>query len=158
MKPYRKATGKCMKQAFDSRLISGEEYRNIFEAASDRLVLYDIGLDSIVEVNPAACKMHGYTRQEFIGLNAAVFMLPGSHALFMERVRTAEPGSMFESLLVYIHRDSSPFHVEVRRSVINFRGRPCLLSIIRDVIQPHRSSLSCAAQPHHSLPPSVLQP
>jgi two-component system nitrate/nitrite sensor histidine kinase NarX len=40
---------------------------------------------------------------------------------------------MFESLSVHIRRDGSPFHVEVRRSVINYRGRPCLLSVIRDV-------------------------
>jgi two-component system nitrate/nitrite sensor histidine kinase NarX len=124
-----------MNQVPDSRLTSEEEYRNIFEAASDGLVIYDIGLDSVVEANPAACEMHGYTRQEFIGLNPTVFMLPESHVLFGEHVRTAEPDSMFESLVVHIRRDGSPFHVEVRRSAINYQGRPCLLSVIRDVSQ-----------------------
>jgi PAS domain S-box-containing protein len=119
----------------DSQLSSEEEYRNIFEAASDGLIIYDMGLDSVVEANPAACEMHGYTRQEFIGLNPAVFMLPESHILFREHVRMAEPGSVFESLIVHIRRDGSPFHVEVRRSMINYRGRPCLLSVIRDVSQ-----------------------
>jgi PAS domain S-box-containing protein len=124
-----------MSQVPDSRLTSEEEYRNIFEAASDGLVIYDIGLDSVVEANPAACEMHGYPRQDFIGLNPAVFMLPESHILFREHVRTAEPGSVFESLLIHLRRDGSPFHVEVRRSAINYRGRPCLLSVIRDVNQ-----------------------
>src|SRR5688572_18840958 len=124
-----------MSQAPDTWLTSEEEYRNIFEAVSDGLVIYDIGTDLVVEANPAACEMHGYTRQEFIGLNPAVFMLPESHVLFREHVRTAEPGSVFESLIVHIRRDGSPFHVEVRRSAINYRGRPCLLSVIRDVSQ-----------------------
>lgn len=124
-----------MSQVSDSRLTSEEEYRNIFEAASDGLVIYDIGLDSVVEANPAACEMHGYTRQEFIGLNPEVFMLPENHTLFREQVQTAEPGSVFESLIVHIRRDGSPFHVEVRRSMIIYRGRPCLLSAIRDVSQ-----------------------
>ncbi|HLO33594.1 MAG TPA: PAS domain S-box protein [Anaerolineales bacterium] len=124
-----------MSQVSESQITSEEEYRNIFEAASDGLVIYDIGTDSVVEANSAACEMHGYTRQEFIGLNPAVFMLPESHALFREQVRTTEPGSVFEGLIVHIHRDGSPFHVEVRRSVINYRGRPCLLSVIRDVSQ-----------------------
>src|SRR5215216_5576352 len=114
---------------------SEAEYRNIFEAASDGLVIYDIGLDAVVEANPAVCEMHGYTRQEFIGLNAAAFMLPDSHALFREQVGTATPGSMFESLSVHRRSDGSPFHVEVRSSIINYRGRPCLLSVIRDVSQ-----------------------
>ena len=38
----------------DSRITSEEEYRNIFEAASDGLVIYDIGLDALAEGNPAA--------------------------------------------------------------------------------------------------------
>ena len=107
----------------------------MFEAASDGLVIYDIGQDAVVEANPAACEMHGYTRQEFIGLNPAIFMLPESHTLFKEQVRLAKPGSMFDSLIIHLRRDSSPFHVEVRRSMIHYRGRPCLLSIIRDVSQ-----------------------
>jgi len=122
-----------MSQGPAGQLTSEEEYRNIFEAASDGLVIYDIGLDSVVEANPAACEMHGYTRQEFIGLDPAVFMLPESHALFKEHVQMAEPGRVFESLIVHKRRDGTPFHVEVRRSAIDYRGRPCLLSVMRDV-------------------------
>ena len=39
-----------MNQFPDSQ--SEEEYRNIFEAASDGLVIYDIERDSVVEANP----------------------------------------------------------------------------------------------------------
>ena len=114
---------------------SEEEYRNIFEAVSDGLVIYDIGLDCVVEANPAACEMHGYTREEFIRLNPAVFILPESHALFMEQVQTLEPASVSESLFVHQRKDGIPIHVEVRGSFVNYRGRRCLLSVIRDVSQ-----------------------
>lgn len=126
-----------MSQVPDSQLTAEEGYRNIFEAAGDGLVIYDIGLDLVVEANPAAYEMHDYTRQEFIGMNPAVFMLPESHASFREQVSQgrAEPRSVFESLFVHRHRDGSPFHVEVRSSAIDYRGRPCLLSVIRDVSQ-----------------------
>jgi two-component system nitrate/nitrite sensor histidine kinase NarX len=134
-KQLKSAKGKLMSQVSDTRLTSEEEYRNIFEAATDGLIIYDIELDVVVEANPAACEMHGYTRQEFIGLNPAVFMLPESHVLFRKHVRTAKLGNVFESLVIHIRRDSSPFHVEVRRSAIKYRGRPCLLSVIRDVSQ-----------------------
>jgi PAS domain S-box-containing protein len=124
-----------MSQTPDSRLTSEEEYRNIFEATSDGLVIYDIEMGLVVEANPAACEMHGYTRQEFIGLDPTVFLLPESYLLFKEQVQTAETGGVFEALVVHKRRDGSPFHVEVRRSWINYRGRPCLLSVIRDVSQ-----------------------
>ncbi len=89
----------------------------------------------MIEANTTACEIHGYAHDEFIGLTPAVFMLPESYALFREQVRTAEPGSTFESLIVHIRKDGSPFHGEVSRSVINFRGRMCLLSAVRDVSQ-----------------------
>jgi two-component system nitrate/nitrite sensor histidine kinase NarX len=89
----------------------------------------------VVEANPAALEMHGYTRQEFIGMDPVVFMLPESHALFIEQARTAQPGNVLESLTVHRRKNGSPFHVEERRSMIDYRGRQCLLSVIRDVSQ-----------------------
>jgi len=124
-----------MSQVPENSLTSEEEYRNMFEAASDGLVIYDIDQDSVVEANPAAYEMHGYTRQEFIGLNPSVFMLPENHALFMEQVRMVKPGSVFDSLTVHLRKDGSLFHAEVRRSTIYYRGRACLLSVIRDISQ-----------------------
>jgi PAS domain S-box-containing protein len=122
-----------MSQDPASQLTTEEEYQNIFNAASDGLVIYDIGLDSVVEANPAACEIHGYTRQEFIGLNPEAFMPPESHALFKEDVRMAEPGRVFESLIIHKRHNGTTFYTEVRRSAIHYRGRPCLLSVIRDV-------------------------
>jgi two-component system nitrate/nitrite sensor histidine kinase NarX len=115
------------------RLTSEKEYRNIFEVAGDGLVIYDIGLDSIIETNPAAYKMHGYTRQEFIGLNPVIIMLPESYALFLEQTRTTEPESLFELLTIHRRKDGSPFHTEERVSRIDYQGRQCVLSVIRDV-------------------------
>jgi PAS domain S-box-containing protein len=134
-KPLNSVKGKFMSQIPDRQFTSEEEYRNIFEAASDGLIVYDLEMDLVVEANPAACEMHGYTRQEFIGLKPIAFMLPENHVLFREHVQTVEPGVVFEALVVHTRRDGTPFHVEVRRSAINYRGRPCLLSVMRDVSQ-----------------------
>ena len=71
-----------MSQDIDRRLTSEEEYRNIFEAASEALVIFDMDIGLVVEANPAACEMYGYTRQEFVGLNPTVFMHPESYVLF----------------------------------------------------------------------------
>jgi two-component system nitrate/nitrite sensor histidine kinase NarX len=128
-----------MSQVHENPLVSTEEYRNIFEAASDGLVLYDIGLGSVLEANPAACQMHGYSRQEFIGLDMKVFIHIDSKTLLSEHVRTARPGNVFEALALHIRKDGSRFNVEERISVIVFRGRPCLLSIMRDVSQRIRT-------------------
>jgi PAS domain S-box-containing protein len=124
-----------MSQVFDSQMISAEDYRNIFEAASDGLVIYDPELDSVVEANPAACEMHGYSHQEFIGMDREVFVDIESLAVFREQVQATGTGSVFEALTIHMRKDGSRFQVEERNSAIVFRGRPCLLSVLRDVSQ-----------------------
>jgi PAS domain S-box-containing protein len=124
-----------MSKGPESQLLSEAEYQTIFEAAGDGLVIYDIGSDTVVEANPVACEMHGYTRPEFIGMNPAAFMLPESHTVLREQGQMAAPGNVFQSLSIHLRKDGSQFHAEVHRSVINYRGRPCLLHVIRDVSQ-----------------------
>ena len=118
-----------------AQITSEEEYRSIFEAASDGFIIYDIERGLVVEANPAACEIHGFTRQEFMELNPTDYMPAESYRLFQEHIQTIEPSSVVEALVIHKRSDGSPFHVEVRRSVINYRGRPCMLSVIRDVSQ-----------------------
>ncbi len=121
----------------DSNQLSSEEnngqYQSVFDAASDGLIIYDIETGLVVEANPAACKMHGYPREEFIGANPIVFMSPEGYDLFNEHLRMAKPSAQFEAVITHKHKDGTPFFVSVRRSALNFRGRLCLLSVIRDV-------------------------
>ena len=112
-----------------------EDYRNIFFAVSEALILYDIPNGLVIIANPAACKMYGYSNAEFTGMNPAVFMHPDSYLSFMEHTRTVAPDNVVESLVVHVRKDGTPFYAEVRRSVIKFQGRPNLLSAIRDVSQ-----------------------
>jgi PAS domain S-box-containing protein len=52
-----------------------EQYRSIFEATSDGLIISDWN-GTIVEVNPAACRMFGYRHEEFIGLTPPATVHP----------------------------------------------------------------------------------
>lgn len=124
-----------MSQIIDRRLNSEKEYRNIFEVTSEALVIFDMEKGAVVEANPAACALYGYAREEFVGLDPKIFMLPESYDLFMDNLRKAEQGGMLEALAIHLHKDGSPFHVEVRRSMVKYKNQACLLSAIRDVSQ-----------------------
>ena len=63
-------------------------YRRIFEALGDGLILNDVETGLVVEANPAAGSMHGYTHEDFIGLSPATFMHPDSFALFTQWLQT----------------------------------------------------------------------
>jgi PAS domain S-box-containing protein len=110
-----------------------DEYQNIFEAASDGLIIYDWETGRVVEANHAASAMHGYTREEFIGLYFTGFTHPDSHPLFAECEQTVKSGGVFEALALHMRQDGSPFYVEVRGTMCTFQGRTCLLEVGRDV-------------------------
>jgi PAS domain S-box-containing protein len=114
-------------------------YQRIFETISDGLIIHDAQSGSVVEANPAAGAMHGYSRQEFIGLNPTAFMHPDSRHLLHDFIQTVQAGGAFEAVAVHLHRDGTPFHVEVRGTAFTYQQRPCLLSVIRDVSEQVQS-------------------
>jgi PAS domain S-box-containing protein len=110
-----------------------EPYWQIFEAAGDGLIVQDSETQRVVEANPSAAAMHGYSREEFIGLHLTEYIHPDSQPLFTESAQAVQLGGMFESPAIHLHRDGSSFHVEVRRTAFTYQGCPCLLSVVRDV-------------------------
>jgi len=112
-----------------------QQYRIIFETASDGMIITDIETGRVVEANPAACEMHGYTREEFIGLHLTAYIHPDSLSLLTDFAKEAQPGGAVDVPAIHLHRDGSSFYVDVRRRAISFQGRLCLLSVVRDVTE-----------------------
>ncbi len=112
---------------------SSDIYRNIFETAGDGMIINDLETGRVVEANPAAAAMHGYARDEFIGLLPAAYIRPEDQRPFTADAKAARPGKIVEALAVHIRRDNSSFYAEVRRTALTYQNRPCLLSVIRDV-------------------------
>ena len=98
------------------------------------MILNDVETSLVVEANPAASAMHGYSREEFIGLHPITYIHPDSYAQFSEWVQAVQAGKVFEATV-------NP-HTPGRFTV---HGRDCagrellirigshLLSVVRDV-------------------------
>jgi PAS domain S-box-containing protein len=125
-----------MKKKLPSQLSAEDreqQYRIIFEAASDGMIISDLKTGRVVDANPAAIAMHGYSREEFIGLHLTAYIHPDSQRLFTESANEIQPGGVFNVPAIHLHKDGSSFYVDVRRTAIPFQARPCLLSVVRDV-------------------------
>ncbi len=109
------------------------QYRNIFDTANDGLIIDDLETGRVIEANPAACLMHGYPREEFIGLQLAAFIHPNSQSEFSEYIRTFQSDGVFDARILHVRKDGSTFYGEWRGSAFTYQGRPCLLGIVRDV-------------------------
>ncbi|HMD88683.1 MAG TPA: PAS domain S-box protein, partial [Anaerolineaceae bacterium] len=108
-------------------------YRSIFDAANDGLIITDLETGLVVEANPAACMMHGYSREEFIGLQLTAFIHPDSQNVFSEYIRAFQSDRMLNRRTTEVRRDGSTFFAEWRGSAFTYQGRSCLLGMVRDV-------------------------
>jgi PAS domain S-box-containing protein len=133
--PFHKAENEMATSSFSLQTHMSKErhYRSIFETASDGLIVHDVETGRVVEANPAAGAMHGYAREEFIGLHATTFIHPDNQPLFSEYVRAVQSGGVFQPLTVHVRRDGSPFYAEWRGMAFTYQGRRCVLSVVRDV-------------------------
>lgn len=124
------------KQNHKPQLISNEQrYQSIFESANDGLIIIDLETSLVVEANPAACKMYGYTRHEFMGMHPTKFVHPDSSHQFTKYILSVQSQGEYGALQVHMRRDGSKFHVELSGSVYHDQGGSYLLSVVRDVSQ-----------------------
>ncbi len=111
---------------------SEEQYRSIFEASTDGLLILDLN-GTVIDANPAACRMHGYTYAELIGLSPKTFVHPEYHYLADKLIATVQAGEQFRGRAVNLRKDGSTLHVELLGTTCTYMGRPHLLAVVRDI-------------------------
>lgn len=110
-----------------------EKYRRIFDAAPDGLIIIDLKTRRVVEANPAAIAMHGYTREEFIGLKLTAFIHPASQKAFIEHLKAIKTDGVLDARVLDVCQDGSTFSAEWRGTEYIYKGYPCLMGFVRDV-------------------------
>jgi PAS domain S-box-containing protein len=108
-----------------------EQYRSIFEATNDGLIIRDMN-GFVVEANPAACTMHGYAYEEFLGLHRSDIIDPKDHSMVAEYMKAIQAGHSFLGQAVDLRKDGTPFPVEVRGTTFTYQGKPHTLSVLRE--------------------------
>ena len=117
---------------------SEEQYREIFEATTDGLIV--IAKDgSPVEANSAFCRMHGYSKDELLQLKPHDFIHPDSHGQFQEFVSAVTARRPFHCEAIDVRKDGSCFDVEVDGIPFSYQGQAHLLGRVRDISERKRS-------------------
>jgi PAS domain S-box-containing protein len=126
------------KRAEGALRASEEQYRAIFNAATDALVLRDAEA-RVVDVNPAFLKISGYTRDEVVSGNRWIFAGAEQALLAREMHRRVIAGESVDFEVQGTRKDGSRLEVEMRAVPILYRGRPHALGMARDIT--HRKAL-----------------
>jgi PAS domain S-box-containing protein len=118
------------KQTMEKIRAGEKRFRALFEQAGDYCMVLDPntadGIPVIVDANEAACAMHGYSREEFIGRPVAMDDAEGRQNV-MEHTRQIMTGKPFFSENTRVRKDGSTFCVSVHANRIDIEGEPPLI-------------------------------
>ena len=117
---------------------SEARYRSIFESSTDSFLIFDAG-GNIVEANPQACKMYGYSYGELIKLSGKDIVHPDYHHLFEQFKRDVQATGEFQAESIDLRKDGTAFNIEVRGTQFDYNGTKHLLAVIRDVTKRKRT-------------------
>ena len=129
-------------RAEEELIHSQRRFRELFENSPDAVFVEDLQAN-VLDVNQAACKLHGMSREQLVGKNAIEDLVPADRR---EQVRAdfhrlASGGSTTiesESL----RTDGRVVPVEIRVVRVQFEGRPALLFHVRDITERRAAEMA----------------
>src|SRR5260221_155581 len=123
---------------------SEEQYRAIFNATTDALVLRD-DQKRVVDVNPAFLRISGYTREEVVNDQRWIFAGPAMAGVAKDMHQRVIHGESVHFEVEGTRKDGSPLHVEMHAVPIMYRGVPHALGMARDITAQKRADEERAA-------------
>ncbi|WP_136591570.1 sensor histidine kinase [Salinigranum halophilum] len=115
-----------------------DRYQKIFEHNNDGVMIVDLAEESFFDVNPAACELLGYTREELLSMDAKDI-----HPEDVERVRKEfitqiyEEGAGFTDDLTCITKDGTEIPTEISGAALDpSKGEDTpteMIAMLRDV-------------------------
>ena len=122
------------KQAEEQLRETEAQYRSIFQATSDGMIIHDLD-GCIAEANPAMCRMHGYTSEEIVGRHLSILVTAADQPGIATYLETLRGGGPFFAQAAGARKDGSTFHAEIQSSMITYRGAPHVLAVSRDITE-----------------------
>jgi PAS domain S-box-containing protein len=114
---------------------SEEQYRAIFNASADALVLRDANYRA-VEVNPAYATMSGYSREEVMAADHVLTQADSSvRARHRAEHELALAGQELRFEVTATRKNGSTLQAEVRGTPMMYRGQPHVLYAVRDITE-----------------------
>jgi len=109
-----------------------EQYRSIFEATTDGLVISDMH-GYVVEANPAFCRISGYSRDELIGVHGTALTHADSLYTVEQSLRAIREGGELHYQGLGLRKDGSVCPAEVHVGTFTYKGQPHMLAVVRDI-------------------------
>lgn len=119
--------------AEDESMKQEERYRRIFESSHDAILIIDPERDTIIDSNPRACTMLGYSHEQLL-LARVSDIHPEEMLKLRDFARSVfAQGRGQTSELTCLTKSGLRLPTEISASTIDVAGRTCLIVLVRDV-------------------------
>jgi PAS domain S-box-containing protein len=117
-------------------------YQLIFERAGESIYMVQAdgdGIGTILNANRSAAQAHGYSLDEFTGMNVLQLVRNVLPDQIRAAIRNVYATGWQQAETSHAHRDGTVFPIEVSTGPIEFHGSPCIIVFMRDVTERARS-------------------
>lgn len=128
----------AQKRTRDDLAESEARYRLLFDHTPGAIWLFDTDTMAIVDVNDAAVRQYGYSREEFVRMKSGALRAPEEVGRVEPLLSDPPPGSPTVQLERHLTKDGTPIDVEVRGDPLSLAGRHLRLVIAYDVTERTR--------------------
>ena len=116
---------------------SEKRYRTLFESAGDAIFIVDAEgeeIGKILDANPAAAEMHGYTLDELLELNLIKDIdLPDDAKGAPDIIRRIFDGEWIQTEIEHKRKDGTVFPVEISAGLLEYMDHKYILAVDRDI-------------------------
>jgi PAS domain S-box-containing protein len=121
------------KQAEEALRLSETRYRELFEGVDDAVIVHDEE-SNILDVNEAACRRLGYTREELLRMKTIEIDAPEYATGFQDRLdKQLSQGYLSDIGGVHVAKDGRRIEIDVNTKVIDYHGKKAVLALVRDI-------------------------
>jgi PAS domain S-box-containing protein len=120
--------------SIEAALLSGEDrFRQIFNFCHDAIFVIDPTGDQILEVNPKACQMLGYSQKELLAIPISAVHPNEMTRLLAFTQSVYKQGHGWTDELTCMTKDQAVLATEISASLTEIEGKSCIIAMVRDI-------------------------
>ena len=125
-----------------------EAYRNLFRHANDAILIFEPESEIILDASDKAFQIYGRKREDFIGHSLREMSQNVSRGTEELEVLLRE-GIYEEFESIHLRGDGTPLNLIINAAVIDYQGKPAILTINRDVTARRKTENALREREEH---------
>lgn len=118
---------------------SEELFPKIFSYSNDAIFVIDPAHDRILDVNPKACSLLGYSREELLSIPVSAIHPEEMPQLLAFTESVFEQGHGWTNEFTCLTKTGQHLPAEISASFLEMAGRRCLIAMVRDISDRKRA-------------------